>query len=201
MTPRTGASAHRPAGSSDGRVLLGMAHHLDGLWLNLFGFRRPADRRWDAVGVILARVPVATLLEGDPLRDARYSAGGDGWTRNPGEAAVMFRPAVTEGGIHHDHPRGRFVATTYCTRTPDFMVATAPTLAGPWSEPVVVFRAREHDPVDKFLSYTFRIHPHLSPNPDTLVLTHVVNAKSLEDVLCRTDNYYPRFVKLDLRAV
>jgi hypothetical protein len=190
-----------PVGDPEGRVFLGMAHHLDGPWLHLFGFRRPADRNWKGLGVILARVPAALMVKGDPLLAAEYWGADGRWSANPDAAAVMFKPAVTEGGIHYDAPRRRFVATTYDSRNRDFLVTTAPAITGPWSEPVVVWQPSEHEPIDDFLSYTFRIHPHLSADPDMLVLTYVVNAKEWEGLVSRPDTYYPRFVRLDLRAV
>ena len=190
-----------PVGDPEGRVFLGMAHHLDGEWMYLFGFRRPADRNWKGLGTILARVPAALMADGDPLLAAEYWSADGGWTTNAEDAAVMFKPAVTEGSIHYDAPRRRFVATTYNSRNRDFLVTTAPEITGPWSEPLVVWQPAEHEPLDDFLSYTFRIHPHLSPDQDTLVLTYVVNAKEWEGLVSRPDTYYPRFVKLDLRAI
>jgi hypothetical protein len=184
-------------------ALFGSACYLDDVHLYLLGYRR-VERDYTKSRVALARVPRERLLSRGLMDAMEYWGNGvDGpeWLSQPDDLVPLLAPANTESSLYYDAPRKRFITTCYPSRTPEYLVSTAPALTGPWAEPMIVFEAAEHAPVADFLSYTFRMHPHLSSDADNMVLTYVVNPCDPSRLADRTDMYYPKFVRLDLTAI
>lgn len=190
-----------PFSDIDSALSLATAHYLDAHHLYLVGLRRTPGA-WKNSAMVLARLARSSLHKPNLRNQVEFWSGQrDGWSTETSKVEPLFRPAITEGSLYYDAPRKRFVATTFRSHTPEFMITTAPEITGPWSEPVVVFHAPDHAPVEDNLSYAFRIHPHLSSDPDSIILTYVVNGRTLAPLLETTRLYYPRFLRLDLTAI
>jgi len=180
------------------------ACHVDPSHVYLLGlagsFRKPPRSTW----AVLARVRIDALLAHRGICPFEFwvdQGGIPGWSTQPDCLIPLYKPGVTECGVVYDAPRRRYLATTYVGRSPEFYLVKAPSLTGPWSEPVLAFHAEDHVPPEKYLSYTFRLHPHLASGPDDLVATYVVNPRSLADLVREPGVYYPRFLRIDLTRV
>lgn len=174
---------------------------LDPPWVYLVGQSRTLRNLIRQTGAVLARVPIDDLLARGAAAAFEYwsdAGGAPDWAVAAESLVPLYQPGVTECAVIHDAPRRRYVATTYFGRTPEFFLVTAPALTGPWTEPIFLFNAEEHDPPEEFLSYTFRLHPHLASGPDEIVATHVVNPLMLTGLTRNPNVYYPRFLRIDL---
>jgi len=173
-------------------------------WLFLLGMIwSPADML-NSPYSILARVAVSSL--GSKVSDWEVQflsagAGGAGWTTSRENLQPVYRPGSAETTLFYDAPRRRFLATTVRPDKPELYLLTSPALEGPWSEPIHVFTCTEGIPRERYLFYCLRMHPHLSSHPDELVVSYIVNGRSVSDVLDRTDNYFPHFLRIDLRNI
>jgi hypothetical protein len=120
------------------------------------------------------------------------------WAKNGHRLFPLYQPGVTESTLYYDAPRKRYLSTTYFPHKPEYYIVTAPELTGPWSWPSLIFREERSRPVDAYLFYAFRMHPHLAANKDEMVLSYIVNARSVSDLLVNCERYYPRFLRVDL---
>ncbi len=191
----------RPMPYPVGDTWLCSACHAEPPWLYLMGVSRRRDPLLGDSSAVLARVDLESLF--DYRRTATFefwnaSPAGKAWETQPGEPAALYHPGVSEASIYFDAPRQRFIATTYYATRPDFFLTFAPTLTGPWTPPATILRVENSNPPEGPLSYALRIHPHLASNPDELVVTHVVNPRTLSELVRQPDLYYPRFHRIDL---
>ncbi|MCD6384679.1 DUF4185 domain-containing protein [Candidatus Sumerlaeota bacterium] len=150
---------------------------------------------------VLARVRVEELFKKEHTYTFEYWCNADKsqyWSSDAYHLATLYQPGVTECSIFYDAPRERYLATTYNPRNAEFYITTAPSLTGPWSPPALIFREQNAKPVHAHLFYTLRMHPHLRANEDEMILTYVVNTRSISDLLEKCDVYYPRFLRIDL---
>lgn len=120
------------------------------------------------------------------------------WRSGGGRIFPLYQPGVAESTLYYDAPRKRYLATTYYPGKPDYHIVTAPALTGPWSWPTLIFREEKSRPVNAYLFYAFRMHPHLAAHEDEMILTYIVNARSVSDLLVDCERYYPRFLRIDL---
>jgi hypothetical protein len=150
---------------------------------------------------ILARVSVAQLCKAHELRPEFWTTDAS-WSRDAiAQLQPLFHPRVTECSIYYDEPRGRYLATTYTGRNPEFLITSAPALTGPWSVPTTLYCCNDAHPPANYLFYTFRMHPHLTTDPDEMVMSYVVNAREPAELERNTSIYFPRFIRVDLREI
>lgn len=180
------------------------ANLVQGQYVYLLGFLRNGEQEWNCSAAVMARLPVAALNSPAPaglLETLGEDEGMPTWVRRGTDVRVLYRPGVTECSLYHDAPRERYLATTYDAREGLLRVSTSPHLVGPWSDPLPVYRVPEFQGADRHIAYTFRMHPHLARAPEEMVLTYVVNTRSLATLLDEPNLYYPRFVRADLRLI
>lgn len=173
-------------------VSFGSAVLRDGEWIYVFGYEQKPRR---PRGLLVARVPADELARLDSWRflsdgqwkstaaEARSVAGGLAT-----EFSVSFVPGLkkfalvyTENGLG-DRIVGRF--------------ADAP--AGPWSEPVLLYRCPEMRGNKKVFCYAAKAHPHLGGDHE-LMITYCVNAFQLGPVLDDAKLYWPNFVRVKFK--
>ncbi len=121
------------------------------------------------------------------------SLSGQGWSKDPSKAAVLFEQAASEMSVmpFRDH----FLAVyTRGGLGPEVVARTAPSPEGPWSEPVVLYRASETG----LLLYAGKAHRTLS-GPDRLTISYCRNIGALEAHRERPEVYFPRFLEVKLR--
>ncbi len=186
-------------------TLLSAACHPLGSFLYLLGTQRKHPKnqltRGDAV---LSRVETAALDRDARQWRAQYwstTAQGPAWSDSPEALHPVFHPGTAETTLYYDAPRRRYMVTTYRPAKPDLFVLTAPALEGPWSEPIHIYTCTEGFPRERFLFYALRMHAHLMTSPDEMVLSYIVNARGLTDLMEHTDTYHAHFLRLDLRKI
>ncbi|GAB4318092.1 MAG: hypothetical protein Kow0059_11370 [Candidatus Sumerlaeia bacterium] len=188
---------------SDGPWMCSSAWAGDG-WVYLIGIQGRIDVSFRHLAAVLARVESGDLKERGGAAAFEFwtgPPGGERWSARPDALAPLFQPGPAECTVFWDAPRRRFVATTYQASRPEYLMTTAPAITGPWSRPVLVYRAGGFEPADEYLYYAFRMHPHLAAGPDDMALTYIVNPRRVAGLTDATELYYPRFLRLDLRCV
>lgn len=90
-------------------------------------------------GVRLRRVPEADMLH--PDRHEYWN--GNGWTKDPGAAAVIVPPPVGELSVLWSAHHRRWIMTYLNSDSRAVVLRTAPALAGPWSGEQVLLSAEE----------------------------------------------------------
>ena len=186
---------HDGVGTFWGNEVLPVAGQGAGEDLYVFGSRG---------GQLGSQLLLARVRDGQAERaEAWEFRTADGWSSDPTQAAPLATGLAAEFSIsqvkidtetrwvmvHHQPMLGRKI-----------MVRFAHTVFGPWSEPQPIFTVAEVDDGKKFFTYAAKAHPELSAAGE-LLITYVVNAFGLGDVLNDASIYRPRFLRLDLRGL
>jgi hypothetical protein len=74
----------------------------------------------------------------------------------------------------------------------------APAPAGPWGDPIEVFRCPEMDWPSKAFCYAAKAHPELPSAPDELLITYAANSWDFWNLFKDPRLYWPRFVRVRL---
>lgn len=161
----------------------------------------PENSHMERAGV-LARIKTDRLKAGEG-RDAFefWTEGQEGpaWRPTPENVIRLFTPGTTEASLEYLPEKKLYLATSYRGFHEKMYVVTAPTLTGPWSEPLEVYTIPEVVGQDNYHAYAMKSHPELARRPDELVLTYVVNSKDFWSVFRDNTIYYPRFVRVKFR--
>ena len=154
----------------------------------------------------LVRYPVASLVQGDATTAEWWAGDALGWVPASllGEEgpAFVLDDAGGECSLHWDTRTKSFIhVASYGFGATTIGLRTAPTLTGPWSAPVVVYRPPESDGPRPFV-YAAKAHPELAgPDPADLVVTYATNSFEFADLLTEKGErtlYWPRFVVVRL---
>jgi len=154
----------------------------------------------------LVRYPVAALARCDVAAGEWWAGDARGWVAvgslgGPGPAWVLD-DAGSECSVHWDERTRSFVhVASYGFGASTIGLRTAPSLTGPWSAPVAVFRPAESDGQRPFV-YAARAHPELrGPHAADLVVTYASNSFEFADLLTMQGErslYWPRFVAVPI---
>ncbi len=184
-----------PSGFPPGLVLAQGLNEVGGKVVAL-AIREPGDHagylvRWTSEDLAAGRIDAAS-----------WWAGSRGWVAAPDlgrEPERVLGDAGPESSLHYDARLGRWVhvrsegfgATT-------IVVSFASRVEGPWSAPKVVFTPPESSRADAFV-YAAKGHPELAGAD--LVVTYATNTLAdFGTLIADTSLYYPRFVRVSLRA-
>ncbi len=148
---------------------------------------------------LLVRYSASALASGN-LSTAQWWTGSiTGWVPTvsvgPSGPTAVMDDAGAESSVHWDAPHNVFVhVASYGFGATTIGVRTAPTITGPWSAPITVYRPPESDGAQPFV-YAAKAHPTLSgPNGD-LVVTYVANSFTIADLFTANGSrtlYWPR---------
>lgn len=148
--------------------------------------------------VNLSKRAALARVEGDRITDPqhwRFWTGRD-WSPDRNEAASICERVTDELSIHCES--GRWVMIHM---EPNLgrriMFRTAPELAGPWSDPRVVYECPEPAEANHLMVYAARAHPELSPEGSgDLIVTYAVNSTDFWHMLAHADLYRIRFLRV-----
>lgn len=150
----------------------------------------------------LVRYPEDRLAKGD-MASAEWWAGAErGWVPEAalgaGGPTFVLDDAGNECSLHWDARTGSFIhIASYGFGASTIGMRTAPTLTGPWSAPVTIYRPPESDGPNPFV-YGAKAHPELvGPGAADLVVTYITNSFTFDDLFTwqgERSLYWPRFV-------
>lgn len=179
-----------------GALIFGGAVLREGGYVYVFGGdSRPAAGKDHAPnGLVLARVPEEQFAD---FAQWRFLADGD-WQGEFKQVTPAFRGVGSEYSVSWLPGRKEYAAVYSDGIGGNIMVRLAPTLTGPWGDPIQVFRCPEMDWPTKAFCYAAKAHPELVTAPDELLITYAANAWDFWDLFKDARLYWPRFVRVVL---
>jgi hypothetical protein len=134
------------------------------------------------------------------LADAWKYWDGERWTVDPLASKRLFSGAALQFSVFKTG--GRYVLITSDNRFPfdsAIVAYVSPSPTGPWSLGSTIY----HPPEAKgdIVAYNALAHPHLSPRHLLLLSYNLNHVRDAEAVYRNADDYRPRFVLVDLKAV
>lgn len=173
----------------------GLAALRDGEFIYVYGYEETAGKPFPNRRLVLARVPAEKLAD---FAAWRFYSGGQ-WKAGANDLTPLADHVSTEGSVSYVPGLKRYAAVYTENGLGERIVgrfADAP--AGPWSEPVLLYRCPEMKGNKKVFSYAAKAHPHLS-GENELVITYCVNAFELGPVVNDATLYWPNFVRVKLK--
>jgi hypothetical protein len=126
------------------------------------------------------------------------SASGDPDFTRPEPLGLAFEDGQTELTVHHDEARGAWIEVqTEGFGASDIGLRTAEDLRGPFSDLETFYHPPESDREDTIV-YAGKGHPALAGAD--LVVTYASNSLDFGTLVADTSLYFPRFVRVTLRA-
>jgi hypothetical protein len=159
-------------------------------------------------GIALARLRSTSLsafdfsnleyLCNNPLQ---HSASAENWSKNPIDLKILFADAPSEMSVSRVVGLPGFWAVYSPNGLSDrIVVRSAPSLAGPWSQPVEVYHCPEPQSQSGLLCYGAKNHPELTKERATLVVTYCLNPGDMAAHKASPYTYFPRAVKVLIKA-
>lgn len=172
----------------------GAATLVDGGYLYIYGtdqeVRGGKLERYSTV----ARVPTNRVAD---FSAWRYYAGGE-WSADYRKATRIADRMASELSVSFLSKLGRYVLVyTDQGLSPKIQVRTSRTPWGKWSEPRTVFQCPEMSKDKGVFCYAAKAHPSQGTD-DTLLISYVVNAYDVGQVIADASLYWPRFVRVPL---
>jgi hypothetical protein len=145
-------------------------------------------------GLVLARAPAEGL--GD-FAQWQFLANGV-WQGDSEKVTPVFPNLGSEFSVSWLPARKAYVAVYSEGIGGKILLRFAPALAGPWGEPIEVFRCPEMDWPSKAFCYAAKAHPELPGAPDELLITYAANSWDFWNLFKDARLYWPRFVGVRL---
>jgi Domain of unknown function (DUF4185) len=182
--------------SSKGSLIFGGAVLCEGEYAYIFGGDSLPEAKKAGLpnGLVLARVPTGEF--GD-FRQWRFFANG-AWQPDYQKVTPLFPNVGSEYSISWLPARKAYVAAYSEGIGGRILVRFAPKLAGPWGEPIQVYRCPEMNWSPRVFCYAAKAHPELASAPDELLITYAANSWSFWDLFKDARLYWPRFVRVKL---
>jgi hypothetical protein len=147
-------------------------------------------------GLVLARVATDQFAD---FAQWRFLANGV-WQQDSKKVTPVFPHVGSEFSVSW-LPSRKTYATVYSEGIGGkILVRLAPALAGPWGDPIQVYRCPEMDWSSKVFCYAAKAHPELASAPDELLITYAANSWDFWNLFKDARLYWPRFVRVNLSA-
>ncbi|MCZ6670561.1 MAG: hypothetical protein O6947_05985 [Acidobacteria bacterium] len=154
----------------------------------------------------LVRWLAASLAQGDVGGAEWWDGPGRGWVPEPalgpGGPEFVLDDAGAECSIHWDAGTRSFIhVASYGFGASTIGLRTAPSVTGPWSSPIQVYRPPESDGSRPFVYAAKAHHELIGPDPADLVITYATNSFDFADLFTKKGQrslYWPRFVVVQI---
>ncbi len=176
----------------DRKVSWGAAVHRDGENLFIYGYEEKPAKPVPSRKLLTARAPVAKIAD---FNEWRFLADGE-WKADVNDATPQAVALGTEFSVSYVPGLKQYAMVYTENGLGDRILGRfAPSPAGPWSEPVLLYRCPEMKANKKVFCYAAKAHPHLAGDRE-LVLTYCVNAFEFGVVINDATLYWPNFVRV-----
>jgi hypothetical protein len=177
-------------------LIFGGAVLSEGPFVYVFGGdSRPEAKKAGAPnGLVLARAPA------DGFGDfAKWQFLADGvWQGDSEKVTALFTNVGSEYSVSWLPARKAYAAVNSQGIWGKILIRLAPALAGPWREPLEVYRCPEMEWSSKAFCYAAKAHPELASAPDELLITYAANSWDFWNLFKDARLYWPRFVRVKL---
>ncbi len=181
--------------STKGSLIFGGAVLGEGDYVYIFGgdSRQQMKRAGTPNALVMARAPMDRL---EDFGQWRFFANGT-WGKDSGKLTALFANVGSEFSMLR-LANGNYVAIYSEGIGGRILLRTAPALAGPWSEPRLIYRCPEMEWSRKIFCYAAKAHPELPAGADEVLITYAANSWNFWDLFTDARLYWPRFVRLKL---
>ena len=178
--------------AADGALIFGGSVFRDGKHVYVFGTDSRAGAKPNSL--VVARVLSNAV---DDFRQWRFWSKGS-WQEDGQQVAPLFPNLGSEFSISRVPGRKQYAAVYSEGIGGKIVLRTAPSLTGPWGEPVTLYQCPEMQWAAKAFCYAAKAHPELTAAQDELLLTYAANAWNFADLFKEPRLYWPRFVRVKL---
>jgi hypothetical protein len=182
--------------SAKAALIFGGAVLRQGEYVYIFGSdsRPEAEKAGVPKGLVLARVAAERFAD---FGQWRFLANG-AWQKEFKKATPVFPHLGSEFSVSWLPGRKAYAAVYSEGIGGRILVRLAPALAGPWGNPIQVYRCPEMEWSSKVFCYAAKAHPELTSAPDELLITYAANSWNFWDLFKDARLYWPRFVRVRL---
>ncbi len=179
----------------DHKLSFGSAALVVGEYLYVYGTEETPQKGWfPNRRMVLARVPTGKAAD---FKAWRFLADG-GWKEDANSLRPLADGLAVEYSVSYLPGLKKYaVVYTELGMSDKIVGRFADAPEGPWSEPVLLYRCPEMKRDKTVFTYAAKAHPHLSTGNE-LVVSYVVNAFDLWQVLKDATLYWPKFVRVEL---
>jgi len=179
-----------------GALIFGGAVLPEGEFVYVFGTdsRPEAKQAGMPNGMVVARASATGLAD---FTQWRFLANGV-WQENSSKVTSVFPNVGSEFSVSWLPARKAYAAVYSQGIEGRILLRLAPSLAGPWGDPVLAFRCPEMDWPSKAFCYAAKAHPELTSAPDELLITYAANSWDFWNLFKDARLYWPRFVRVKL---
>lgn len=173
----------------------GLAALREGDHVYVYGYEETPGKPFADRRLVLARVPAGQLAD---FAAWRFYSNGE-WKADTTALTPLASKVGTEGSVSYVPGLKRYALVYTENGMGERIVGRfAGSPAGPWSDPVLLYRCPEMRQSKKVFSYAAKAHPHLGGESE-LVVTYCVNAFELGPVVNDATLYWPNFVRVKLK--
>lgn len=170
---------------------------MEGGYAYIYGTVAEPAKQGITWNMILARAPMGRLADFQSwhfFRDGEWIANGD-------RAGRICANVASEFSVSFHPPVNRYVLVYTekgFSQGPDKTVLRlAPSLYGPWSDPIQIYRCPEAERDPRLCCYAAKGHPEIALSSRELLLTYVANSCTGDlKVLSDANLYRPRFLRI-----
>jgi hypothetical protein len=163
----------------------------------IYGYEEKPGKFFPPRKLLVGRAPADKLADFDSWR---FLGANSEWKSDVKDAVSQADELATEFSVSYLPDLKRYVLVTTEKGLSDRIVGRFATVPeGPWSEPVLLYKCPEMKANKKVFCYAAKTHPHLASGNE-LVISYVVNAFELGPVVNDAELYWPRFVRVKLKA-
>ncbi len=176
--------------------MFGSAVLAAGEFAYVYGYDETPGKPFPTRKLLTARVPKDKLPDFEAWR---FLTEKGEWSADPKAAHGVAGGIGAEFSVSYVPGLKRYALVTTENGLSDRIVARfAPSLEGPWGDPVLLYTCPESRRDKVVFTYAGKAHPHLAAD-DELVVSYATNAFELGPVINNADLYWPNFVRVKLK--
>lgn len=188
-----------PGGEAE--IMPGAACMVEGTHTFVYGTKKSVGG--SAHKCVLMRIPTASLLAGD-ISKFEYWSSASGNSDKADWSAVPVAPVeLFDGAPEMSVSRVEGLPGFWCVYSENglganILVRHADRPEGPWSEPMIAYRAPEAIRDKTLNCYGAKHHPELAREPRTMVVTYCLNPGGMAAHRTQPFVYFPRAVTISI---
>jgi hypothetical protein len=180
------------------RVSFGAYAHPVPPYVYIYGYRKETDSWTGPLNLMIAR---ARTDGGVHLADYNNWEYLDGERMTWFKDAQRMRPALrhsrSELSVTYLPALKRYVYIANSWEEPHpILMRVSESPFGPFSEPKIIYYCLETNWDPDYFCYAAKAHPEMATADNELVISYMVNSKTLEKCVRDTRIYYPRFIRV-----
>ncbi|MDW7679098.1 MAG: DUF4185 domain-containing protein [bacterium] len=166
-------------------------------YLYLYGYRKETDDWQGPLNLIIARVTMDGSTDVADYKSWEYLNGENmTWSKDAKRLRPVVRHSRSELSVTYLEALKRYVFVANHWKAPHpILIRLSETPFGPFSEPRTIYCCPETEWDPDYFCYAAKAHPQMVTAKNELVISYMVNSKTLHKCVRDMRIYYPRFIK------